>query len=268
MAGKNTQVELIPKKGSSAIEHVESHLPASPISQVMELAQNKDFDPEKFDTIVKFMREERTWDARKAHSEAIASFQAKCPNIKKTTKGHGYKYASYEDLLDVIQPLLEEYGISIRFSFPPSTNPEMTHVIGYITVGAHTETSEFELPKHRLPQKMVPDVNDARNTGSTLSYAKRYCIINALNIVTEGEDKDGVTSQATITENDANVINALIGDIEDEPDGDKFDLIRWKEYVGVSEFTPIEEIPKSNLGKAISSLRDKLKWLRDKGGKS
>ena len=258
----NTQVELL---GKSELQQVETseYLPSSPIAQVMELAKDKDFDPAKFETLVKFFREERVWDAKKAYNDALASFQAECPNVKRMTQGHGYKYAAYEDLLDLIKPYMEKYGISIRYSFPLSSNPDtLTRVIGYLSIGAHTETSEFEVPKHRLPQKMVPDINDARNTGATLSYAKRYCLINALNIVTEGEDKDGVTSSGTISESEQNTIYALLGDYKDEA-GVVFNTDGWFDHLGLGRNTLIKDIPKPLFKVASGALRAKLNKVRE-----
>jgi hypothetical protein len=261
MAGKNTQVELIPTKGSSAIEHVESHLPASPISQVMELAQNKDFDPAKFETMVDYMRVERERSDLQDFNSAMSAFQSECPNVKRTTQGHGYKYPTYEDLLDVVQPFLKKYGISIRFSFPPSGNTDTMRVVGYVSIGAYEKKSEFELPMHRLPKKMVPDENDARNVGATISYAKRYCIVNALNIVTEGEDKEHYLGGESITKDEANAIEALIGDIEQELGGN-FNMTGWRKYLKIDENTPIEDIPKPAYSKAVNSLKGKLNELR------
>ena len=252
------QVPLI--KDRSELEPIskESPLPSSPMDQVVQLAKDPNFDKDNFTTLVEFMEKREERDAKIRYNESISKFQSECPRIRRTKQSNVGKYSPYDEVMFIIQPILSKHGISIRFSFPPSEKPKTMHVVGYVSVGSHEELSEFELAVHTLPKA---GDNDARNTGATLSYAKRYCLLNALNIVTEDEDKDAAGLGGTITEHDVNMISALIGDIESES-GSAFNMSGWKNYLGIDEFTPVNEFPKSALGKAVSSLRDKLNNLR------
>jgi len=242
-----------------------SNLPASPIEQVVELAKDPNFDPAKFETMVKFFREERQRDAKIRYNEAIASFQDECPPVTKheiakiRTKTGGeftYKFASYDDIMKIIKQILNKYRISIRFSFPPSSKPNMIRSVLTLSVGAHSEDSEMEM---EIPKGTM---NVAADMGSARTYIMRYHLTGTLNIVVQGEDKDANVNNKPISENDVNTISALIGDIEDIP-GAKFDELKWREYIGINEFTPINEITTDKLNKAVSSLKVKLAKLQE-----
>lgn len=50
---------------------------------------------------------------------ALAALQAECPNVFKTKKhAQGYKYATLEDWIDTVQPLLARHGLAVVVSFP------------------------------------------------------------------------------------------------------------------------------------------------------
>lgn len=118
----------------------------------------------------------------KTLAEALAAFQADLPKIKKSsTNPHFHsKYASLEDISNVVLPALAKHGMSW------STAPQMQDgkfVLHYCLTLSKAEQIEGDWP---LPE---PSAN-VQTTGSHLTYARRYCLC-AVTGVAPDEDDDG-----------------------------------------------------------------------------
>lgn len=125
--------------------------------------------------------------AKLAFDAALSRFQGQCPRIKKVrvikTKSGNIPFAAYEDLMKVAQDVLTANGLSVSFDTNTSKPGEITvfcHVSGF----GHTRTNQITMP--------APDLraNETQKMGAANSYAKRYALQNALNIVVMGEDVD------------------------------------------------------------------------------
>ena len=142
------------------------------------------------------------WEARIAaeqYGHALAAFQAQCPQIVKRRQidlggGKGPLFASLDDIHDVIKPILAACGLSVRFS-AEMTDAGQMRAKCFVRHGRHEEASEVTLP---VPTQMR--VNDTQKMGAALSYAKRYALCAALNIVVTEEDNDAATVMETITD--------------------------------------------------------------------
>jgi len=144
----------------------------------------------------------REWEDRiaaEAYGHALAQFQAKCPRITKRRRinlggGEGPLYASLDDIDAVIKPFLAEFCLSVRYTAEMTADGQM-HATCFIRHGRHEEASEVTLP---VPTQMR--VNDTQKMGAALSYAKRYALCSALNIVVTDEDTDAAGVMETITQ--------------------------------------------------------------------
>lgn len=97
-------------------------------------------------------------------------------------------FARFEDINEAVKPVLAEFGLWVRFkSIMLRQDGGMTvKIVGILGGFGHREESEFEFPPDQTGSK-----NFIQGFGSARSYAKRYCIIDLLNISTKGEDDDG-----------------------------------------------------------------------------
>jgi len=126
--------------------------------------------------------------ARRAFTSAMADFQARCPTILKSKRADRYNYAPLDEILRTIRPHLEQCGLSVRFN--TSTDGSTIKAVCHISHrDGHTETSEFSAPVDPAMK-----VNDTQKAGSANSYAKRYALCNALNLVGSEFDDDGYAS--------------------------------------------------------------------------
>lgn len=97
------------------------------------------------------------------------------------------KFATFEDLDKVVRPILARHNMVISFKLGSdqgtTATPILTHTNGYRDVGDAL----------RVPPDTSGSKNAAQAIGSSSSYAKRYAMCAALNIVTVGEDDDGAS---------------------------------------------------------------------------
>lgn len=133
--------------------------------------------------------------AKKAFDEAMAAFQTDCPTIYKTTPGGttksgtvAYKFASFEDILAQVKPLLQKHG----FSFQLGTDVEskdgwviarckVTHAQG------HCDTTEAKFPLGTKTDIM----SQTQVYAAALTFASRRVFQNCFGIVCASEDMDG-----------------------------------------------------------------------------
>jgi hypothetical protein len=150
-------------------------------------------------------RYERT-QAAAAYNAAIARFQSLCPVVPKgrSVQGMGYSYADYGDVMKVAKPHLDACGLAVSFS--TETIDGGLRVTCRISHGSHHEDHLFTVP---IPSTLR--VNDAQKFGAALSFAKRYALTAALNIVCSDDvDDDGAGLCEQISEKQAVQISELL----------------------------------------------------------
>lgn len=220
-----------------------SNLPAvnTPMD-LMSRAIDKGLDA---DQLEKFMELQERWEsnnARKAFTEALADFQARCPTVKKSRQADRYSYAPLDEILRTIRPHLDAAGLSVRFD----TETTEHGIKALCTVShrdGHSETSHFSAP---VDSQMR--VNETQKMGSANSYAKRYALMNALNLVASEYDDDGYMAGVEfISDEEAATIRDYIESLEiDEP--------AFLKYLSVAA---VDEIPRHKLNAAMTAIKRK-----------
>lgn len=153
--------------------------------QILAAAVERGVDADQLGKLMDLQERYQSNQARIAFSSAMAEFQARCPTILKSKKADRYSYAPLDEILRTIRPHLDACGLSIRFN----TRTEGSNITALCAVShrdGHTETSEFTCPVDPAMK-----VNDTQKVGSANSYAKRYALCNALNLVGSEFDDDG-----------------------------------------------------------------------------
>lgn len=221
----------------------------------MELMQNaieRGMDPSQLTVLADLHERLERRKAERDFGDALANFSAECPQIRKEraySMGNGppIHWASYDDIMAVIQPLLQKHGISIGFNMR-TLGEGMIEVGCRVRVGIHTE--EYVTPV-AIPKDMR--VNDSQKMGAAHSYAKRYGLQNALNIVVTDEDRDAVGVDVdTITEEQAIKLQEML---EAVGEGDA----RFLRWAGVER---VADLPAAKHSEAVAVLKKKL---ADKG---
>lgn len=212
-------------------------------------------DPDKLAKMFDLHEKWQQARAQERYAEALAAFQAECPRIKKsrTTKGGkwNFQYASLDDIDEVIRPLLAKHGITISFNSEHSVadKANVINVTCRIRVGSYFEDEKFGCP---VPVDL--NASQPQQWGAALSYAKRYALCAALNIVVTDEDTDAAGVVTTITAVEMVQLEDLIRE-------KKVNVAHFLKWVG--DFEPkgaiesLELMPRVKFTKALDGLKNK-----------
>jgi hypothetical protein len=109
--------------------------------------------------------------------------------VKDGRKLGSYKYAKWEDMDEVVRPILHKHGFSLSFASRLDDKGRSILVGTLMHSAGHFIISE---------RPLIPDPGPGRNNlqaeGSGLSYAKRYIGEGLLNIIRKGVDDDGIAA--------------------------------------------------------------------------
>ena len=112
--------------------------------------------------------------------KALAQFQAECPKITKSEEGYGYKYASLENVLDIINPILTKYGLIV---YQPLEGKSVKTILVHIESGDVIE-STIDIPQDVSIAKMT----QFQVLGSGITYLRRYSLSSLLGLVSEDDN--------------------------------------------------------------------------------
>ncbi len=249
LEGMTNQVQVVEP------EHRQLAPQTSGAEGLIAMAINKDLSIEKLERLFAMKEREEEKTAYAAFVVAISSFQAECPVVKKTgtvTDKQGnrlYTYPKFDSIMTTIQPHLKKNSLSVRF------NSEISD--GTVTIrcmvshaGGHTDESFFCCP---VEATMTGGANAAQRTASANSFAKRYAIMNALNIAGSDCDDDGQSlgaEPAFITEEQAAKLRDEVAAIDGE---EKF-FCNW-----LCKVDSFDEIPENLFDKAQKAVSEQKK---------
>ena len=148
-------------------------------SSIEEAVQNEDMYIGEHDTMM-----EKYDKLAPALVEALSQL----PTISKNASGYGYKYATLDDILTTVKPILHANGLVIT---------QLLDSEGIKTILMHSsgQTLESTFP---LPELSSKGMNAAQATGAAVTYIRRYAISSMLNLATD-EDTDGTTKSKSPT---------------------------------------------------------------------
>lgn len=216
-------------------------------------ADLKEVDTDKLKELLSMQRQWQQDQDAKAYATAIADFQSEMPPVFKgrsESKGK-YSYAAYEDIMKVARPILKKHGLSVSFS-QSETDSTLTVVCRVTHRSGHSEETPFTLPKDG-PIKTREGANVtsmAQAQGSANSYAKRYCLCNALDIVVTGEDDDAASLVNLITDKQHDELCSLL-----DQTGGQETCQRILDWIEVED---TRKIPEARVGEVFTNLRKLL----------
>jgi hypothetical protein len=191
-----------PKKAGTAVATVDQapREAKSVLAIIADAASNPAINPDNMRALLDMQKEIMAEQSRRDFNAAFIALQAELPSIRqdgkieiraKDAKGErsgpvqqATPYATFNNIMKVIKPLLIKHGFALSFSTEPVG--ERLLVKGYLDGHGHQRTTAFPLPAETSGSK-----NNVQGWGSSMSYGKRYCSIALLNIVSEApEDRD------------------------------------------------------------------------------
>lgn len=222
--------------------------PVAVLNALLALAKDPSLNIDVFDRLIALQERSEDRQAERAFNAAFVRMQAKLPVVKRDgkleydkTKGKPEdgkilvtKYARWEDIEKAIRPAYTSEGFSLSFQIAPRLVDGGGLMISAILrhEGGHKEIGD-PMP---VPLDTSGGKNNVQAYGSALSYGKRYAAFAALNIVTEGDDDDGVEAgNRTLTREEALEIKTLVAESEIDPKewfGEKLDY-PIKQYLDI-----------------------------------
>jgi hypothetical protein len=123
----------------------------------------------------------------KALATAQLALQKEIKDISKDSTGYGYKYTSFDKLVQYLRPLLAKHGISF-IQMPDGTAGS----IGLTTLYMHS-SGEWIANTVMCPIAEHKGMNTYQSVGSAITYFRRYSLASFTGIASE-EDVDASTS--------------------------------------------------------------------------
>lgn len=181
---------------------------------------------------------------------AFVALQRKCSRIQATKQvpdkqgNIKFTFAPFEDIMKEVQPLLNEFGFGLTFDMRFSEGRN-TAICTLIHESGHARSNEFAVRIGNGP----PGASESQADGSANSYAKRFALCNALNIVIE----------KAVTDADARIVGENVDadtarDLRRRAEACGADISAFLQYAGANTF---EAIPKSSVPKLEKQLAKK-----------
>lgn len=170
----------------------------SQYTRLMEIAITQNADLDKLEKLMDLQDRYESKQAKKEFSLSLAKFQALCPIVEKTKKGHNYMYASLPSIINQIKQHLSDCGLSYRFEQNHSQGGIIAVTCILTHAGGHSEKTMMESLADTTGSK-----NAIQSIGSASSYLMRYTLISSLGIATADHDDDGAKA------NDINIVDLL-----------------------------------------------------------
>jgi hypothetical protein len=245
-----------PEQSVAAVQQ-EQPLAHSLLNFIGAALENPAIDVAKLKALLDMQRQVIADDAKAQFNRAFLRLQGKLPRVKKNgtldyLQGKGdakkppRKYAKWEDIMEAIQPLLQEEGFALRFD----TAPRQGDGGGLVVTGTllhaagHSESSSIPLPLDNSGGK-----NSLQGYGSTESYGQRYTTKALINLVWEGEDDDGTLGGVRF------ITPSQQAQIADLLTKTKADVPRFLQLFQVAA---VENLEASQATPALNMLRQKL----------
>lgn len=233
------------KENTAMVQSNVEHLPTAPTPMdLMSAMIEKGVDGDQLEKMLTLQERWQANEARVAFSRAMADFQASCPTILKSKKADRYNYAPLDEIMRTIRPHLDRCGLSVRFSTKLTEQAVITAICTVTHRDGHSEVSEFAavVDPHMK-------VNDTQKIGSANSYAKRYALMNALNLAASDEDDDGYSAGTEhISAEQLEKLEQIIADIE------TIDVPAFLKYLRVDS---LDQLPAKDYQRAFKALERK-----------
>lgn len=165
--------------------------PAIMLSNALDTIQRGEVTPQHVEVLCQMMdlyeRNEKR-EAEKAFASALTELQGETIRVQATKAvdvKNGvprYTFAPYEEIMQLVQPMLTRHGFSITFDTKVD-DQRLTSVCTLTHKAGHSRSNQFSV-RFSKP----PGCSDAQGDMSTKSYAKRGALCDALNIVVDHDD--------------------------------------------------------------------------------
>ena len=217
------------------------------IAVISRVATDPNCDLDKMERLLNMQERVMAKQAEQAFNAAMAAMQAEIPSIAERGTGHNIKYATLEDILDTVRPIMHKYGFAVSFRISQVDRVTVTGVLMH--KDGHREETSMTLAADTSGSK-----NAVQAIGSSVSYGKRYVLCAMLNIATRGEDDNGyaATPHTPVTETQAKQLRNLYDRMKPEDQDRVFTM-----------FGDVTELDRGQFDKVHAAMTNILKGYKN-----
>ncbi len=211
--------------------------------------------------LVKLQERMASRQAERDFAAAFVALQAEMPKVQ-ATKGVPakdgtikYKFAPYDEIMKQVGPLLQSHGFTVTFStdYLQGTPQRLVQHCTLQHVTGHKRTNSFAVRIGDGP----PGASATQADGAANTYAKRYALINALNITGRGRERAQRRGRPALPrENDNRVLATEARRLEERCDQLKVDVKKFLKYAGAESFETIRTSKHEALVKMLDRKAD------------
>jgi hypothetical protein len=171
---------------------------SSLLEVISKAARDPSVDIDKMERLLAMQERLQAQAAKQAFTDAKIAMRPHLPEI--TMKGmivikkdgkiiQETPFARFEDLHELVMPVLSEHGFDLKFKngLSPDGKVRVTTILCHRE--GHEDDTYFDLPHDSSGSK-----NPVQAVGSSTKYGMRYGTISILNLRVVGDDDDGVSS--------------------------------------------------------------------------
>ena len=133
-------------------------------------------------------------DSIKNIAAAQLEVQKEIKDISKDSTGYGYKYTSFDKLVQYLRPLLAKHGISFIQMPTGDKYDDGKGTVGLQTLYMHAESGEWITNVIKSPVAESKGMNTYQSIGSAITYFRRYSLSSFVGIASE-EDVDAASPE-------------------------------------------------------------------------
>lgn len=198
---ETAQLSLAQEKGAQLAAPSDQPAPLN-VAAVLEAAVKGGVTGENVSVVKELVALQERMEARaaeKAFARAFNALQAEMPSViakkpvmNSAEKGGGVRYvfAPFEDIMEQVRPFLLKHGFTVSFSMQ-ANDGRVTIACTLMHVDGHSKTNASSVRIGKGP----PGSTETQADGAASTYAKRFALCDALNIVIE-KDNDGTPEDA------------------------------------------------------------------------
>jgi len=211
---------------------------------MLQSAVEQGHDLEKIEKLMELEKRWKADQAREAYYVALAEFKQEPLTVTKDkiNDQYGSRYTGLGNLANTINAAMAPFGLNASWDFDQSEGIKVTCILAH-TLG-HTQSVSLSGPPDKSGSK-----NELQQIKSTVTYLEGATLQAVTGVVSQDNaDDDGNGSVATITDDQAADMTALMDEISLSP-------TRRKAFLAWAKIKEVSEMPVDDYAHAIKYLR-------------
>lgn len=185
------------------------------VAMIERAARDPNIDIDKLERLLAMKERQEARAAEQAFAAAMSATQAEMRPVAADANNPQTRsrYASYLALDKALRPIYVKHGLALSFDTATGPTPDVLIVLcDVLHTGGHVRRYSVPMPADGKGAKGGDVMTKTHAAGAAMTYGQRYLLKMIFNIAV-GEDNDGNGASGTITEQQAEWLQALIVEV-------------------------------------------------------